>query len=466
MYDKEPSKSNNPKPGFFNQNSARQTTSTVKQILSHGYGDFNRLRKIEDGQQYYFVDKSMIIHELFTGPGTIKMIHQPRQFGKSVLASMLTYFASEGEEGENKQLFEETQIWDFDKGYYRQKQGQFTPLYFSWFAMETYQEEEFPESFNYMLEDFIKHHLIGLDDVTIDTLFAKIRKPDSRELIDDPELVLSTFIDTLYAYHGKKIIMIIDHYDEPLTYQYSRNQNNATPLLQQLLKVLVDNPKIEFSVLFGIEKIDPKTLFSNTDEVTVYSNHDNRTLIPYIAFTRDEVTKMLIEFCGTQNIEEHLEQLSTWFRYYKDSTMELFNPCDIILTIQKFAWHQHLNCRAHWEGGSNSELVFDFLRGCSSELQQSLLHDFQCMLNKETITKKIEPNTNFYDLKTSEAGFWSFLINAGYLSAEAQGNDAFTISIPNKELSDFFQYCVPEWFKNLKPISAKEEDTKTHSFTM
>lgn len=60
--------------------------------LPVGVDDFEKL--ITTG--YYFVDKTMLIHELLDKKGDVNLFTRPRRFGKSLNISMLRYFFEDG----------------------------------------------------------------------------------------------------------------------------------------------------------------------------------------------------------------------------------------------------------------------------------------------------------------------------------------------------------------------------------
>ena len=60
----------------------------VKKSLPVGADD---LKKIMENN-YYFVDKSMLIDELLSKRSKVTLLSRPRRFGKTLNMSMLNYF--------------------------------------------------------------------------------------------------------------------------------------------------------------------------------------------------------------------------------------------------------------------------------------------------------------------------------------------------------------------------------------
>ncbi|MBQ8699122.1 MAG: AAA family ATPase, partial [Schwartzia sp.] len=70
-----------------------------------GVDDFKKLR-----EEYYFVDKTKFIRELIDGHRDVTLITRPRRFGKTLTMSMLYYFFTNENAGENRKLFNGTEI--------------------------------------------------------------------------------------------------------------------------------------------------------------------------------------------------------------------------------------------------------------------------------------------------------------------------------------------------------------------
>ena len=83
----------------------------VKKKLPVGIDDFKEV--IEN--DYYFVDKSMLINELLDKKSKVTLLPKPRRFGKTLNMSMLNYFFSVEDRENNRKLFEGLNISKTDK---------------------------------------------------------------------------------------------------------------------------------------------------------------------------------------------------------------------------------------------------------------------------------------------------------------------------------------------------------------
>ena len=89
----------------------------MKDALPIGIDDFKKLRE----EQYYYVDKSLLIKELLDLKGEVNSFTRPRRFGKSLNISMVKYFfedtGNEEQNLKNRDLFEGLRIMKAGESY-------------------------------------------------------------------------------------------------------------------------------------------------------------------------------------------------------------------------------------------------------------------------------------------------------------------------------------------------------------
>ena len=99
----------------------------IRKILPSGIDNFKRL--IDDN--YYYVDKTLLIKEIIDNGAVINLITRPRRFGKTLNMSMLQYFFEKPLEN-NKSisyLFEGLNIFTEENKKFRQEQGKYPVVY-------------------------------------------------------------------------------------------------------------------------------------------------------------------------------------------------------------------------------------------------------------------------------------------------------------------------------------------------
>lgn len=90
-----------------------------RRMLPIGIDDFKKLIK----QEYYYVDKTMLIKELLDKRGEVHLFTRPRRFGKTLNLSMLRYFFEDASylpaEQQNEELFAGLAIMQAGESYLR-----------------------------------------------------------------------------------------------------------------------------------------------------------------------------------------------------------------------------------------------------------------------------------------------------------------------------------------------------------
>ena len=86
--------------------------------------DFKEL--IQD--EYYYVDKTLLIDEMLMNKSKVTLFTRPRRFGKTLNMSMLKYFFDVKDKEENKKLFENLKVSDSE---YMSEQGKYPVIFVS-----------------------------------------------------------------------------------------------------------------------------------------------------------------------------------------------------------------------------------------------------------------------------------------------------------------------------------------------
>lgn len=368
---------------------------------------------------------------------------------------MLEHYVDCKEKEKNSKLFDNTEYKKALPEQFEKNRGKFAVISV-YLNVHGTNFEEFKRSFNNMLHSLVMDYILKLSTAEKKRFMAQINYAENeKHLVDNPELFTNSLINIISKHYGKKIIFTVDHYDTSLLmaekYGYFEQ---ATALFKEFFKPLEVNCKVKFAALFGKQKIAPRFLFDKVDDVCVYSCLDNRTMMHHFAYTEDEVRKMLALFGTEDKVELYLSQLSEWHSYGKEQGVELFNPFSITMTLMDLKDQDSLRYDPEWAGGSSDHVV-EALKSYPIDVQHTIKNNFDRLLEKESVVKTIHPDIGHINLGDSEEGFWSFLIITGYLAAEPVENNHFRVSIPNKELADFFSKNVGYWFKHLNQTESQ-----------
>ena len=180
-----------------------------KKGLAIGKSDFKEIIT----RNAYYIDKTKFIEEIIEDLSEVKLFTRPRRFGKTLNLSMLKYFFDVENAEENKKLFENLCI---SKSEYIEHQGQ-NPVIF--ISMKNAEAESWEDSFSniknlvsdlYDKFEYISKNFKKRDLVEFEKIWIKKEEADWESSIKN----LSRY---LYEYYGKKVIILIDEYDTPMT---------------------------------------------------------------------------------------------------------------------------------------------------------------------------------------------------------------------------------------------------------
>ena len=180
-----------------------------KKGLAIGKSDFKEIIT----RNAYYIDKTKFIEEIIEDLSEVKLFTRPRRFGKTLNLSMLKYFFDVENSEENKKLFENLYI---SKSEYMEHQGQ-NPVIF--ISMKNAEAESWEDSFSniknlvsdlYDKFEYISKNFKKRDLVEFEKIWIKKEEADWESSIKN----LSRY---LYEYYGKKVIILIDEYDTPMT---------------------------------------------------------------------------------------------------------------------------------------------------------------------------------------------------------------------------------------------------------
>lgn len=108
---------------------------------------------------------------------------------------------------------------------------------------------------------------------------------------------------------GKKVIVIIDEYDVPLS---KANNHGYYPEMLEMIKLLLsialkDNKFLQFAVFTGCLRISKESIFTGVNNFTTDTISDNR-YNEFFGFTEKEVTELL-EVAGHGELLETIRKL-------------------------------------------------------------------------------------------------------------------------------------------------------------
>ena len=403
-----------------------------KKKLPIGISDFKEI--IENN--YYYFDKTKFIENILEDGSKVKLFTRPRRFGKTLNISMLKYFFDIKNKNENKKLFENLEI---SKSEYFEKQGNFFVISISF---KNYDAENWESGFNTIKNEIkllynefylIRDNLNQSDLADFDAIWLKK---------DNADWINSLFNLTRYLYEisGKKVVVLIDEYDQPIIDSYIKgNYEKCIAFFKAFYgKVLKDNNYLEMGILTGILRVAKENVFSGLNNLEVHTILDDE-FTEYFGIMENEVEKSLEDF----DLKYELNDVQKWYNGYLFGEKKVYNPWSIINFLNRG------NLKSYWVNTSGNGLIKLYLQ----KLKNDVFDDFSKLLNKESILKRINNNMTFENLKTNFGkNIWNLFFHSGYLTL-ADKYDVMkknaSIKIPNKEILEMFSEMFIEiYFKD------------------
>ena len=403
-----------------------------KKRLPIGVSDFKEIIT----KNYYYFDKTKFIENILDDGSKVKLFTRPRRFGKTLNISMLRYFFDVKNKEDNRKLFESLNI---SKSEYFEEQGNYPVISISF---RNYDEENWENGFK-SIKSVIKR-LYGdykfltkkMDDIEIEEFNSVRRGLDSVEW----ETTLLNLSKYLYEYYGKKVILLIDEYDQPIIDSYIKGYyNKAISFFKTFYGlVLKDNEYLEMGIMTGILRVAKENIFSGLNNLEIHTILDSE-FTEYFGIIENEVEESLKDF----DLEYELSDVQRWYNGYLFGDTKVYNPWSIINFLKKG------KLKPYWVNTSGNGLIKLYLQ----KLKDEIFEDFSKLLKKETVLKRINDNMTFENLETNfEKNIWNLFFHSGYLTL-AEEYDTMkknvNVKIPNKEILEMFSEMFIEiYFKN------------------
>ena len=231
-----------------------------------GTEDFKKI--IEDN--FYYVDKSLVIEELFKNNNTVALFPRPRRFGKTLFISMLDNFFNIEKKESNKNLFKDLKIYKSD--YYKYF-GSYPVIKLNFKSLKQDNFEIMYGAFKEMIRELYEEKRYLMEIMTNEEMQIYSNFLDKSALIEEYQKSIKFLGDLLYKYYNKKVIILIDEYDVPIQQGYLNNfYNDIVSFIREVFSnSLKGNENLEMCIMTGVLRISKESLFSDLNNVKVYS---------------------------------------------------------------------------------------------------------------------------------------------------------------------------------------------------
>ena len=397
-----------------------------KKAVPVGIEDFERIVR----EDYYYVDKTLLIEELLINRAPVTLFTRPRRFGKTLNMSMIKYFFDVKNKEENKKLFENLKISNSE---YMSEQGKYPVIFISLKDLKADTWKECLKRLKLFIFDLY---------VEFEYIREKMNEWDKRKFEkvlyeqEDADYIMSLkfLADSLYKYYGEKAIILIDEYDAPIINAFDKGYyNEAINFFQTFYSsALKTNNSLKYGILTGITRIIKEGIFSGLNNLKV-DTILNKKYSEYFGLLESEVVEMLDYF----GMKYKIEEVKEWYNGYIFGESEVYNPWSIVNYID------NREIKAYWANISGNTLLENMLNHAG----ESVYEDLKRFTDGESIEKYISDGTTIKSLLSNDNEIWQLLLYSGYLTKDrkqkeidvtTEYTDVYNLRIPNKEIRKYF----------------------------
>lgn len=395
--------------------------------LPIGISDYVRAQ-----EEYYYVDKTLLIKEFLDQKPLVSLFTRPRGFGKTLNMDMLRVFFEISDKNTSK-YFADKNIWQCGEEY-RSHQGKYPVIFLTFKDVKFDTWDATIDKIRGLLQEEYGRHqeLLNSDKLSQyeKKYFTKIISATANEV----ELTssLERLSKMLASHYDKAPVIIIDEYDTPIQEGYSKDfYYEIIGFMRNFFSgAFKDNKNLSYGFLTGILRIAQESIFSGLNNLTVNSVMDEE-YDSFFGFTESEV-KAMLSYYGVSDKEEELKD---WYDGYLFGSEEIYNPWSVINYISKGCLPQ-----AYWVNTGKNEILDDVLRVATDDITERLYD----LLQGERVVARIDQNVVYRSLAEDPANIYSLLLVAGYLKTpkkelQADGSYLCEVSIPNREIAAVYK---------------------------
>lgn len=420
-----------------------------KNKLPIGIENFEEIRT----EGFYYVDKTGLISELLHNWSKVNLFTRPRRFGKSLNMSMMKcFFDLNG----NKKIFNGLKIAN-EADLCDEYMGKFPVISVSLKAIHA---GSYAKAYD-MAVQVINSEARRLQYLLDSDRLTKNDKETFSELLrnDMNEAVLCCSLknmsELLQKHHNRKVIVLIDEYDVPLSKAFEHGYYDQMILLIRNMfeQVLKTNDSLQFAVLTGCMRISKESIFTGLNNLRVLSISDV-WFDEYFGFTDREV-KELLEY---YDLSYNYELIKEWYDGYQFGNVDVYCPWDVINYCDLLRVDKDAQPRNYWANTSSNDAVRKFIQNAD---QGTTKREIEKLVAGEVIAKEIHQELTYKDMYNSVDNLWSVLFTTGYLTQRGKSEgDCFCLSIPNMEIRKIFTTQIMEFFKE----SVKKDGDTANNF--
>ncbi len=357
-------------------------------------------------QKPYFVDKSLMIEELFPliEEGTNHIcITRPRRFGKTVTANMISAFFSRAREASD--IFDKLKISESRN--YSKYRNQYNVIHISLNDIST-------QCTTY------REYITRIEQ----RLVRDLKRTYPQVELTGNEAAVDALMEIYTEDSENRFIFVFDEWDF-LFHQPFVTEQEKREYLSFLRSLLKDRPYVILAYMTGILPIAKYSSGSELNMFTEYTMLSEEKFSEVFGFTDSEVDSLYQKYTDyTDHIKVTREGLRYWYNgYHTFSGERVYNPRSVVCALR------NNNLGNYWTSAGPYDEIYYYIENNVAAVRD----DLALMVSGIPVPAKIrEYAATSMNLNTKDEIFSSMVVY-GFLSYE-NGK----VSIPNKELMDRF----------------------------
>ena len=427
--------------------------------LPIGHQDFADLIKNPDGEQFYYVDKTMIIQELMDTQATVNLMLRPRRFGKSLALNMMReFFRIDGD----PTLFNGLKIsqnTDLCTKYHCQYPVLFLDLKsiagntaMEAIALLTTLLEDTAEKLSFLADSPRLSKTAKKNFETILSLHTLDRDTEEEEATFRSTLISAPvrLTSMLHEHYGKKVMVLIDEYDAPLNNAYNKGfYDQMVDLIRSIFdKLLKGNDHLRMAFLTGCLRVSKESIFTGMNNLYVWQDQLDFDR-DYFGFTEPELSEMLAYY----GIPEALPDMRDWYDGFQFSEGHVYCPWDVLNHVRQCLKPRNdrtpLN---HWGNTSENAILKKLLSSADKDEQE----DYVSVMTGGSIWKPVIRELTYPDLDSSSDALWSVMVASGYLAIRSRDGELCELTAPNREVRWLLSDSLQKYLCSNHDVSQKE----------
>ena len=387
---------------------------------------------------YFYIDKTLFIKELLENRGEVTLITRPRRFGKTMNMSMLKSFFDVSID--SKVLFEGLEISKHG-GIVSKHMNKYPVVSLTLKDVEGNTHDNAIESIRGLISEVYLENMLLYESDRLNELqkkqFYRYCSKESTET--ELKAALKFLTACMQAYHGKRVIVLIDEYDTPIdtSVRYGYYEDMIRFMRGFLGSAFKTNDCLEFGVLTGVQRISKESLVSSFNNPKVCGVMD-KDFATCFGFTEEEVKTA----CALYGAGGRFSEVKRLYDGYRFGGKDIYNPWSI---------SRHLDSQEfdnYWVNTGSVGILRDvFFKG-----DDSLRNDMAGLLTGSPVMMSLEEGIT-YPIKYARSDeFWTMLLNAGYIKpCNGAKSERFAAELVNMEISSVFARYARNWFSGQQP---------------